>query len=119
MFNTAWLKARARADLRGVRIHDLKHTFGRRLRAAGVSFEDRQDLLGHRSGRITTHYSAAELNNLIQAANKVCQQNGHSPIFTMLRSTRAMGDLDKIKKATSQQSPSTDNVIRLAKVATD
>ena len=119
MFNTAWLKARARAGLRGVRIHDLKHTFGRRLRAAGVSFEDRQDLLGHRSGRITTHYSAAELNNLIQAANKVCQQNGHSPIFTMLRSTRAMGDLDKIKKATSQQSPSTDNVIRLAKVAKD
>jgi hypothetical protein len=30
-----------------------KHTFGRRLRAAGVSFEDRQDLLGHRSVRIT------------------------------------------------------------------
>jgi len=42
-------------------VHDLKHTFGRRLRAAGVSFEDRQDLLGHRSGRITTHYSAAGL----------------------------------------------------------
>ena len=31
---------------RRVRVHDLKHTFGRRLRAAGVSFEDRQDLLG-------------------------------------------------------------------------
>ncbi len=30
------------------------HTFGRRLRAAGVSYEDRQDLLGHKSGRITT-----------------------------------------------------------------
>jgi integrase len=43
-----------------VRVHDLKHTFGRRLRAAGVSFEDRQDLLGHKSGRITTHYSQAE-----------------------------------------------------------
>ncbi len=25
---------------------DLKHTYGRRLRAAGVNFEDRQDLLG-------------------------------------------------------------------------
>ena len=37
-----------------------RHTFGRRFRAAGVSFEDRQDLLGHKSGRITTHYSAAE-----------------------------------------------------------
>ena len=44
---------------RKIRVHDLKHTFGRRLRAAGVSFEDRQDLLGHRSGRITTHYSQA------------------------------------------------------------
>jgi integrase len=53
-------------------VHDLKHTYVRRLRAAGVSFEDRQDLLGHRSGRITTHYSAAELANLIDAANKVC-----------------------------------------------
>ncbi len=48
-----------------------QHTFGRRLRAAGVSFEDRQDLLGHRSGRITTHYSAAELGNLLTAANQV------------------------------------------------
>ena len=61
MLNSAWKKARERAGLPQVRVHDLKHTFGRRLRAAGVSFEDRQDLLGHRSGRITTHYSAAEL----------------------------------------------------------
>jgi len=40
------------------------------LRAAGVSFDDRQDLLGHKSGRITTHYPAAELSNLIVAAGK-------------------------------------------------
>ena len=39
-----------------------------RLRAAGVGFEDRQDLPGHRSGRITTHYSAAELSRLIEAS---------------------------------------------------
>jgi len=56
------------------RVHDLKHTFGRRLRAAGVSFEDRQDLLGHRSGRMTTHYSAAEFGNLLSAANRVVGQ---------------------------------------------
>lgn len=62
ILNTAWLRARRTANLEQVRVHDLKHTFGRRLRAAGVSFEDRQDLLGHRSGRITTHYSAAELS---------------------------------------------------------
>jgi transposase InsO family protein len=39
---------------------------------AGASFEDRQDLLGHRSGRITTHYCAAELTSLLDAANRVC-----------------------------------------------
>jgi hypothetical protein len=85
MNNNAWQKARVRADLRQVRVHDLKHTFGRRLRAAGVSFEDRQDLLGHRSGRITTHYSAAELQNLLEAANRVCEEKSRkSPALTIL-----------------------------------
>jgi integrase len=50
MLNGAWLWARHRVGLSQVRVHDHKHTFGRRLRAAGVGFEDRQDLLGHRSG---------------------------------------------------------------------
>lgn len=72
MNNSAWQKARKRVGLTEVRIHDLKHTFGRRLRAASVSFEDRQDLLGHKSSRITDHYSSAELSNLIAAAEKVC-----------------------------------------------
>lgn len=72
MLNSGWKVAREQAKLCHVRVHDLKHTFGRRLRAAEVSFEDRQDLLGHKSGRITTHYSAAELANLIRAANKGC-----------------------------------------------
>ena len=72
MLNSAWLRARKEAGLPQVRVHDLKHTFGRRLRAAGVGFEDRQDLLGHRSGRITTHYSAAELVRLLEAAEEIC-----------------------------------------------
>jgi integrase len=86
MNNTGWRSARERAadawervhktvapqGFRRVRVHDLKHTFGRRLRAAGVSFEDRQDLLGHKSQRVTTHYSRPELSNLIAAAEKAC-----------------------------------------------
>lgn len=84
ILTSAWKRARVKAKL-DVRVHDLKHTFGRRLRAAGVSFEDRQDLLGHKSGRITTHYSAAELKNLIIAANKVCVMQENTLVLTMLR----------------------------------
>ena len=83
MYNRAWRQARTRAGLPRVRVHDLKHTFGRRLRSAGVSFEDRQDLLGHKSGRITTHYSMPEHENLIAAANKVCPKERHK-IDTMV-----------------------------------
>jgi integrase len=100
MNTTAWRNARERtADkweaqhgrpapegLRRVWVHDLKHTFGRRLRAAGVSLEDRQDLLGHKSSRITTEYSAAELANLIEAAEKACVDSSRkSPAITILR----------------------------------
>ena len=100
MNNTAWKRARelaaddlesltkepAPAGFRKVRVHDLKHTFGRRLRAAGVGFEDRQDLLGHKSSRITTHYSQAELSNLIEATNRVCGESPHkTPAITWLK----------------------------------
>jgi len=74
MGNHAWRKARERAGLPQVRVHDLRHTFGHRLRAAGVGFEDRQDLLGHRSGRITTHYSAPDLSRLLHAVDSICEQ---------------------------------------------
>ncbi len=83
MLNNGWRKARKAVNL-PVRVHDLKHTFGRRLRSAGVSFEDRQDLLGHKSSRITTHYSTAELLNLWKAANKVCTGQNR-PTLTLLR----------------------------------
>ena len=86
MNHSGWQSARRRAGLYQVRVHDLKHTFGRRLRAAGVSYEDRQDLLGHKSGRITTHYSAAELENLIEAANRACGENSRkSPALVLLK----------------------------------
>lgn len=85
MMTSAWKRARVRTAMPRVRVHDLKHTFGRRLRAAGVSFEDRQDLLGHRSGRITTHYSAAELSRLLEAAERVVERNGTRPELVVLR----------------------------------
>lgn len=51
--------------------HNLKHTFGRRLRAAGVALETRKVLLHHTVGDITTHYSPAELMELIDAVEKI------------------------------------------------
>jgi len=85
MSDSGWRRAREKAGLTQVRVHDLKHPFGRRLRAAGVSFEDRQDLPGHRSGRMTTHYSAAELTRLIEAANTVCSLGNKQPELVVLR----------------------------------
>lgn len=68
------------------RPHDLKHTYGRRLRAAGVSLETRKVLLGHKNGDITSHYSAAELAELLEAANRVCDTRSRkSPAITLLK----------------------------------
>jgi hypothetical protein len=58
-----------------------------RLRASGVSFEDRQDLLGHRSDRITTHYSAVDLSRLIEASESVCEKDGRRLDLVILRSS--------------------------------
>ena len=86
MYNSAWKRARRAAGLPDVRVHDLKHTFGRRLRAGGVSLETRRVLLGHKNGDITTHYSAPEIADLIEAAERVCGQNSRkSPELTLLR----------------------------------
>ena len=99
MLTSGWIRARNKVGLPQVRVHDLKHTCGRRLRAAGVSFEDRQDLLGHRSGRITTHYSAAELSRLIEAVEKVCNSVGKQPELVVLRGSLQRGSRKTPAKA--------------------
>ena len=83
--NSAWRRVRKAVGLPLVRVHDLKHTFGRRLRAAGVPVETRKVLLGHRNGDITTHYSAPELEELLAAANRVCDtKSGKTPALIVL-----------------------------------
>ena len=87
IYNSGWKGARRRASERyakelgrlcpkgfqSLRVHDLKHTFGHRLRAAGIGFEDRKVLLGHKSDHVTTHHSAPEIGALIAAAERVCE----------------------------------------------
>lgn len=84
MNNKAWRKARESANLADVRVHDLRHTFGMRLRSAGVSLEDRADLLGHHAGRITTHYSKVEIIRLIECVELLCDGK-HRPELTLVK----------------------------------
>lgn len=84
MTNKAWRKARQAAGLREVRVHDLRHTFGMRLRAAGVGLEDRQDLFGHHAGRITTQYSRVEIARLIECAELLCSE-ARKPEITLVK----------------------------------
>jgi integrase len=92
--NTGWQTARKRAaqtyqehfgkacpsGFATLHVHDLRHTFGRRLRAAGVSNETRQDLLGHKNGNITTHYSAAEVAELGNAV-RLIESGSSAPLL--------------------------------------
>jgi len=71
MNNTAFQNARRAAKLERVRVHDLRHTFGQRLRDAGVAEEDRALLLGHAVAGMPQHYATATIARLVEAANKV------------------------------------------------
>jgi integrase len=82
-------------------VHNLRHTFGRRLRGAGVPLETRKALLGHANGDITTHYSAAELAELLNAAEKIVERGMmQSPILTVVRRTadKVVGKVSEIDK---------------------
>ena len=71
MNNTAFQSARRAAKLEKARVHDLRHTFGQRLREAGVSEEDRALLLGHAIAGMAQHYATATIVRLVAEANKV------------------------------------------------
>jgi len=71
MNNTAWQRARREVGLDRVRIHDLRHTFACRLRAAGASMENREVLLGHANHSMAGHYASADVGRLLAKANLI------------------------------------------------
>lgn len=99
MYNKAWRLARREVSevyeaemgnscpkgFKSIRVHDLKHTFGRRLRSAGVPLETRRVLLGHTNGDITTHYSAPELRELFDAVERVSDRPAQGQGLVLLR----------------------------------
>jgi integrase len=64
--------ALARAGVREIRFHDLRHTFGTRMAAAGVPIRTLQEWMGHRDYKTTLIYAdyapAANEAALVNAA---------------------------------------------------
>jgi len=56
---------------------DLKHTFGRRLKAAGATEEDRKSFLRHK-----TATTLVQSWQLIEAANKASATDSRGPVLT-------------------------------------
>lgn len=71
MNNTGWQYARRAVGLERLRVHDVRHTFACRLRAAGVTAEDRAALLGHAEHSMSGHYASADVGRLVELANLV------------------------------------------------
>jgi site-specific recombinase XerD len=76
----------APAGYANVRVHNLKHTFGHRLEAAGVAFGDCQVLIGHKPRTVTQRYMAAEITRLIEAAERALASEHRMKVpMTMIR----------------------------------
>jgi len=98
----AWQRHRKTVGLSEVRIHDLRHTTGRRLRAAGVAKETRSDILGHETGDMTSHYSIAEIDELVQAVEKIVHEStSATPTLTLLREKQSRESCESKKKELS------------------
>jgi len=78
MNNSGWQRARAVLGLQDVRVHDLRHTVGMRLREAGVREETIADILWHIRGTMTAHYSVAQVRELLDALNLITDESNRT-----------------------------------------
>jgi integrase len=88
MNNNGWQCARRDAGLPLVRVHDLRHSFACRLRAAGVSAEDREALLGHANHSMAGHYASADVGRLLKQANLLLNRSGTRTVLRIADSRR-------------------------------
>lgn len=72
--NPAWAKIRASAKLKGVRLHDLRHSFASVGAGSGISLPVIGALLGHSEPATTARYAHLADDPLREAANKIAGQ---------------------------------------------
>jgi integrase len=92
MNNNAWQRARRKVGLALVRVHDLRHSFACRLRAAGVSAEDREVLLGHANHSMAGHYASADVGHLLKQANLLLDRSGTRTVLRVADDLREQMD---------------------------
>lgn len=92
MNNNGWRLARRNAGLPLVRVHDLRHSFGARLRAAGVSAEDREALLGHANHSMAGHYASPDVGRLLAQANLIVDRSGTRTLLRIAEGQRECAD---------------------------
>jgi integrase len=68
-----WQRVRARAGIKDVRIHDLRHTYASVGASSGMSLPMLGRLLGHTQVQTTARYAHLAQGTIKQAANDVCR----------------------------------------------
>lgn len=71
-----WNRARQRANLKDVRIHDLRHSFASMLVNQGRSLYEVQQILGHHQIKTTQRYAHLANKTLVDAANSASNELG-------------------------------------------
>ena len=74
--NDSWERVRRRADLDGVRLHDLRHSFASRALALGEGLPMIGDLLGHRMVSTTARYAHLARDSVRDSSAKIAADIG-------------------------------------------
>ncbi len=73
--NRVFEPALEEAKIRDFRWHDLRHTFGSRLIMAGVDLRTVQELMRHKTIKMTLRYTHLSPSHTLEAVNKLCLTN--------------------------------------------
>lgn len=73
---TSFRAACKRAEVEGLRFHDLRHTFASRLIKGGADIVTVQDLLGHSTVILTQRYTHSDEERKRAAVNLLCREDG-------------------------------------------
>lgn len=88
---TAFKRACELAGIKGLRFHDLRHTFGTRLAEAGESLHRIMELMGHSSIQMTTRYAHAVASGKHAAVERLTSyQEKDCPNFVPNEERQAM-----------------------------